>query len=203
MMEDFPIDPSHDLNDPTLPSATRVRLREFSRSLPMALLRAREAVMRHFRPSLRVFDMTEQQWRVLRALSAIPEIEVTELAKATFLLAPSLSRILRDLEQRGLTRRRSSDRDMRLALVSISPAGMRLIEEAGIYSEQIYAEMTRRFGSAKLGELMELLRDLEALLGETELIAGAASRAPVADIGSRPQKRRGRPPQKAQDQSAP
>jgi hypothetical protein len=31
----------------------RVPTREFSRSLPMSLLRAREAVMRHFRPSLR------------------------------------------------------------------------------------------------------------------------------------------------------
>lgn len=90
-MEDQPGGPPLDMPDPAAQSATRVRLREFSRSLPMALLRAREAVMRHFRPSLRAFDVTEQQWRVLRALSAIPEIEVTELANATFLLAPSLS----------------------------------------------------------------------------------------------------------------
>jgi homoprotocatechuate degradation regulator HpaR len=182
----------------SVPSATRIRLREFSRSLPMALLRGREAVMRHFRPSLRAFDMTEQQWRVLRALSAIPEIEVTELANATFLLAPSLSRILRDLERRGLTRRRSSERDMRLALVSISPAGLRLIEEAGSYSEQIYAEMTRRFGASRLADLMELLRELENLLGEGELIPGADSEA-AARLETRSPKKRGRP-QKGSDQ---
>ena len=161
-----------DLPPRTAPGSTRVRLRDFSRSLPMALLRAREAVMRHFRPSLRAFDITEQQWRVLRALSSIAEIEVTELAKATFLLAPSLSRILRDLEERGLTRRRTSAKDMRLALVSITPAGMKLIEEAGVYSEEIYAEMTKRFGAAKLAELMELLREFEALLGDADLIGG-------------------------------
>ncbi len=35
------------------PAGRRVPMREFSRSLPMSLLRAREAVMRQFRPSLR------------------------------------------------------------------------------------------------------------------------------------------------------
>src|SRR6185437_11881019 len=81
-------------------SAGRVPMREFSRSLPMSLLRAREAVMRQFRPSLRRHDLTEQQWRILRALAAIDAIEVTELARTAFLLGPSLSRILRDLDLR-------------------------------------------------------------------------------------------------------
>ena len=44
-------------------------MRTFSQSLPMALLRAREAVMRRFRPGLRCHGVTEQQWRVLRALA--------------------------------------------------------------------------------------------------------------------------------------
>ena len=80
--------------------ARRLPMREFSRSLPMSLLRAREAVMRQFRPSLRQHGLTEQQWRILRALAAIEAIEVTELARTAFLLGPSLSRILRDLEAR-------------------------------------------------------------------------------------------------------
>ena len=83
-----------------------VPMREFSRSLPMSLLRAREAVMRHFRPSLRNHGLTEQQWRILRALTAVDTIEVTELARVAFLLGPSLSRILRDLEARDLIERR-------------------------------------------------------------------------------------------------
>src|ERR1700722_6444323 len=73
----------------------RVPMREFSRSLPMSLLRAREAVMRQFRPSLRNHGLTEQQWRILRALTAVDTIVVTELARVAFLLGPSLSRILR------------------------------------------------------------------------------------------------------------
>ncbi len=76
----------------------------FSESLPMALLRTREAVMRLFRPGLRSHGVTEQQWRILRALAHAGPMEVTELAEATFLLAPSLSRILPDLEKRAAHR---------------------------------------------------------------------------------------------------
>ncbi len=89
--------------------ARRVPMREFSRSLPMSLLRAREAVMRQFRPSLRNHGLTEQQWRILRALTAVDTIEVTELARVAFLLGPSLSRILRDLEARDLIERRAAE----------------------------------------------------------------------------------------------
>src|SRR5436853_6290640 len=101
----------------------RLPMREFSRSLPMSLLRAREAVMRQFRPSLRHHGLTEQQWRILRALTAVDAIEVTELARTAFLLGPSLSRILRDLEARDLIERRTPEADLRRGEVSISPKG--------------------------------------------------------------------------------
>ena len=55
---------------PTSPAAV---IRSFDKSLPMALLRTREAAMQHFRPLLAEHDLTEQQWRVLRALNAASE----------------------------------------------------------------------------------------------------------------------------------
>src|SRR6201990_2491473 len=95
-------------------------MRDFWGSLPMTLLRAREAVMRQFRPSLRNHGLTEQQWRILRALTAVEAIEVTELARMAFLLGPSLSRILRDLETPQLTDRKTAEVAQRRAMVSIS-----------------------------------------------------------------------------------
>jgi homoprotocatechuate degradation regulator HpaR len=146
------------------PAQSRVRLRAFSRSLPMALLRTREAVMRHFRPGLRAVDLTEQQWRVLRALSSVVEIEATRLAGATFLLGPSLTRILRDLEGRALIARRSAPGDQRTALLSLSPAGHALIGEAGQRSEAVYRRLTARIGEARLDAMMRLLAEVEAEL---------------------------------------
>jgi homoprotocatechuate degradation regulator HpaR len=144
----------------------RVPMRDFSRSLPMALLRAREAVMRQFRPSLRKHDLTEQQWRILRALAAVETIEVTELAHAAFLLGPSLSRILRDLEARGLVTRKLVERDQRRSMLSIAPRGVKLIAQVAPHSEAVYAEIAERYGARKLGELQKMLGELEASLAE-------------------------------------
>ncbi|MGY8679727.1 homoprotocatechuate degradation operon regulator HpaR [Bradyrhizobium sp. UFLA05-153] len=146
------------------PAARQVPMREFSRSLPMSLLRAREAVMRQFRPSLRQHGLTEQQWRILRALAAIGAVEVTELARTAFLLGPSLSRILRDLEARHLIERKTAKEDQRRSMVSISEKGVKLMAVVAPTSEAIYAEITRRFGTRKLADLQEMLGELEQSL---------------------------------------
>jgi homoprotocatechuate degradation regulator HpaR len=144
--------------------ARRVPMREFSRSLPMSLLRAREAVMRHFRASLRDHGLTEQQWRILRALASVDTIEVTELARVAFLLGPSLSRILRDLEARHLIERNVAKADLRRGVLSISTKGLKLIEAVAPSSEAIYADITRRYGARKLAELQDMLHALERSL---------------------------------------
>jgi len=149
---------------PDKTAVRRVPMRDFSRSLPMSLLRAREAVMRQFRPSLRDHGLTEQQWRILRALAAVDSIEVTELARVAFLLGPSLSRILRDLEARHLIERRVAKADQRRGLVSISARGVKLIETVAPSSEAIYAAITRRYGARKLRELQGMLHELEGTL---------------------------------------
>jgi homoprotocatechuate degradation regulator HpaR len=155
--------------DPEALEPRRGPMREFSRSLPMSLLRAREAVMRQFRPSLRSHGLTEQQWRILRALTAVDTIEVTELARVAFLLGPSLSRILRDLEARDLVERRTAEADLRRGVVSISSKGLKLIEAVAPNSEAIYAEITHRYGARKLAELQDMLGELEHSLAAMDM----------------------------------
>jgi homoprotocatechuate degradation regulator HpaR len=160
-----------------LTKVRRVPMREFSRSLPMSLLRAREAVMRHFRASLRVHGLTEQQWRILRALASVDTIEVTELARVAFLLGPSLSRILRDLEARHLIERRTAKTDLRRGVMSISPKGLKLIEVVAPSSEAIYAAITRRYGARKLAELQDMLHQLEGRLSGLRVGGGGKAEA--------------------------
>jgi homoprotocatechuate degradation regulator HpaR len=148
----------------TGPGESRIVLRDFSRSLPMALMRAREATMRFFRPSLRTHGLSEQQWRVLRALAAEGPTEAMSLARAAFLLAPSLSRILRDLRKRRLIERRVNSSDLRRSVIAISPAGRALIATQAPSSEAGYAEIARRFGKKRLARLQAELDALEKAL---------------------------------------
>jgi homoprotocatechuate degradation regulator HpaR len=154
----------------------------------MLLLRGREAVMRYFRPSLLEHGVTEQQWRVLRALSSVDEMEVMMLADATYLLAPSMSRILKDLKKRGLLTRRSDSRDLRRNLVAISPAGRDLISTLSPRSEIAYSEIAERFGRSNFAQLGQLLLTLEANLRDA---------APAGEGSAPPSPARRRAPQRS------
>lgn len=143
-------------------------MRDYSQSLPLALLSARELVMSRFRPMLREYGLTEQQWRVIRALVDCPGIEVTELAQRSYILSPSLSRILQNLEQRALIQRQALRSDQRRAIISIAPSGRRLFDTIAPHSEAHYAEIAAAFGANKLALLYELLGDLHRALSPSE-----------------------------------
>jgi homoprotocatechuate degradation regulator HpaR len=165
-------------------------MRAFSESLPMALLRTREAVMCLFRPGLRSRGVTEQQWRIVRALAHSGSLEVTALADATFLLGPSLSRILPDMEKRHLVSRRQVDSDQRRSIVSLEPKGLRLIALHAPDSEQIYAQIAKRFGVERVTQLFTLLHELQDCLDELsrerEQSLKRTSRKPPARARKRP-----------------
>lgn len=119
--------------------------------------------MLRFRPVLAAHDLTEQQWRVLRALSnAEGPIDVGELADTTFLLGPSLSRILANLDQRSLITRRADPGDQRRSMISLATKGRRLVARVAPKSEREYAEIERLLGPDTLGDLLHLLSELAA-----------------------------------------
>ena len=67
-----------------------VGLRRTRRSLPIALLRARETVMGPIREMLATSGVNEQKWRVLRVLQEQGPMDLTPLAEEASLLLPSL-----------------------------------------------------------------------------------------------------------------
>ena len=142
------------------------KLREFQRSLPMELLKAREAAMSRFRPLLREHGLTEQQWRVLRALSEYDRLDASELADRSFLLAPSLTRILQHLEGQGLIRRTTDENDQRRHVVVLSAKGRQLFKQVAPKSETLYSEIEVEFGVERLDALYELLADFYRTLGK-------------------------------------
>lgn len=131
-------------------------------------MRAREAVMQYFRPHHRQHGITEQQWRVLRVLYKSGELETTALARQALLLAPSLTRILRDLEAARMINRRWLESDRRRSVIAISPAGVALLAKVAPLSEASFAEITKLYGEARLSELFRLLNELEQALQRPE-----------------------------------
>lgn len=139
-------------------------IREFTHSLPMVLLRARELVMQRFRPVLAEHDLTEQQWRVLRVLHDQSGLEISILAERCQILLPSMSGILKRLEIRELIERKAHHTDQRSTLIALTPIAHTLIEKLLPKVAAAYAEIEESLGARQLEELYELLYQLEESL---------------------------------------
>jgi homoprotocatechuate degradation regulator HpaR len=140
-------------------------MRTLEQSLPLKLLKAREAVMEQFRPHLNAHGVTEQQWRVLRALAEVEAIDIGTLSQWIALSTPSLSRMLPDMEARGLIKRRKDKIDGRVVIVLLAPKGRDLFERMSSESERIYHDLEEAVGRASI---KALTRALDKLIVELE-----------------------------------
>lgn len=136
------------------------RPRQTRRSLPIALLRARETVMSKFRPMLNRHDINEQQWRVIRMLGEYGEMDASQLAEKALVLAPSLTRMLKSLKARKLIKQRIDKGDKRRSLLSITPDAQAMIDEITPESAAIYAEIEATFGKDDIEKLLDLLETI-------------------------------------------
>jgi len=116
--------------------------------------------MAHFRPMLAQHDITEQQWRVLRVLAESGPLEATELANRASILPPSLTRIIKAMEERRFIIRNRVKDDGRRTRLSISPAGLALIEELSPERIAIYDAIEKRYGAEQHERLLDMLEEL-------------------------------------------
>ena len=134
-------------------------IRPFERSLPMLLMRTREAVMHRFRPHLRHHGLTEQQWRILRVLAEREAMEMQDLATYCCIQAPSLSRTIPALDERGLVRRKAHASDQRRVVVELAEAGRDLFAAMSEESERIYAGLAAEVGEKRMARLYNVVED--------------------------------------------
>ncbi|RPH46243.1 MAG: homoprotocatechuate degradation operon regulator HpaR [Burkholderiales bacterium] len=174
-------------------------MRAFSRSLPMLLLRSHQAVMAQFRPVLRANGITEQQWRVLRALSSVDEARISRLAELTLISKPSLSRLLPALEARRLVRRSATEDDGRGASIRIAPAGTALIGKVAPHSEARYRAIGAAIGDDAMAQLYDLLPRLAERL---EASAGPLASASLPTAAAAPAPRRPATPRSTSAEAA-
>src|SRR4030081_1318818 len=90
------------------------------RNLPLLLLQAREQVMARFRPILNGHGITEQQWRIVRALIDTGPLEPREIGELCRISSPSLAGVLSRMEELGYIKRKRFDHDQRRLRVSLT-----------------------------------------------------------------------------------
>ncbi len=138
---------------PNLPPTTR--------SLPIALIRARETVMAPIRDMLSETGLTEQQWRVLRVLAEFGEMDSHSLAGRASLLLPSLTRMAVTLRDKGLITQERDPKDRRRQLLNITASGQELIDTYSPQAAKIAEEFRTMLGPEKYETLLDLLALLD------------------------------------------
>ncbi|MGB0927379.1 MAG: homoprotocatechuate degradation operon regulator HpaR [Pikeienuella sp.] len=141
-------------------------LRGFERSLPISLLRAREATMRLFKPYVDAEGLSLPQWRVIRALAEDGAADATALAEQCAILPPSLSRMIVSLSERGLLDVAREDGDGRRRLIRLTDEGARLFARVSPKSEAIYQKLEADFGEDRLKDLLNALDELRQTANE-------------------------------------
>jgi homoprotocatechuate degradation regulator HpaR len=135
------------------------------RNLPLLLLQARERVLAHFRPLLNANGLTEQQWRIVRALHEAGELEPREIVGRCGISSPSLAGVLARMEELGLVERERVAHDQRRQRVQLSAAAHAQVARMAPEVDAIYAALEARVGKARLAAMYAALDELIELAG--------------------------------------
>lgn len=129
---------------------------------------ARERVLARFRPMLNAHGVTEQQWRVMRALHEAGPMEPRVIGETCCISSPSLTGILSRMEDLGLVSRTRMEQDQRRVRVSITARSKALVKQILPLSARTYVELEEALGAesvaalyAQLDRLLDTLKPAE------------------------------------------
>jgi len=137
------------------------KLPSTNRSLPIALIRAREGVMAPIRDMLSETGITEQQWRVLRVLTEHGRLDTKTLSDRSSLLFPSLTRIAATLRKKGLITQTRDVVDRRRQFIEVTPDGRKIIDDRADQAAKIVEGFKASLGPENYEALLDLLSLLD------------------------------------------
>ncbi|UNM95728.1 homoprotocatechuate degradation operon regulator HpaR [Ignatzschineria rhizosphaerae] len=142
------------------------------KNIPLLLMRVRELMMRNFRPILNEWNLTEQQWRILRALYETKTLEPRELCEICCILSPSMAGILKRMEELELIIKVPSKTDKRRVLVELSPGVDVMVRKILEANMKAYDAFAAQIGENLLSNIEENLVQVLEKNAELEKSAG-------------------------------
>ena len=133
---------------------------KFLDSLPMILSRSLDRVMPSYRRLFQANYLTDQQWRVLRALWEKQHLTSAQISQITLLPPPSLVGILDRLEKKNLIGRLRSTEDRRHVHIVPTPKGRALMAHMMPMVDRIHDDFMQRVTAAEWAEFNRILDKL-------------------------------------------
>ena len=149
----------------------------FDNSLPMILHRTLDATMPDYRELFARYNLTEQQWRVLRVLWSSKKVTSVELSNRTLIPAPSLVGVIDRLTRKELVTRVRSVEDRRAVFVIATAKGQALEEEVSPQVSQIDQRLRASVTAAEWQMMEQVLEKISAGASAPAMKAAAAAEA--------------------------
>lgn len=128
------------------------------------LRRAYQISMGVFELACRDLALTPAQFAVLSVLAATPEIDQARLARTLGFDKVTIMYVLRGMVERGLVTREATTGKGRRVALSLTAAGLALLEQAQGPTEQASDSLLEPFTDAQRKQFIKLLKILNASL---------------------------------------
>lgn len=125
--------------------------------VPYLLYRISDRLNQNLRDRLRPEGVRLSHWRVLAVLAAEGESSIGELVKQTVLQQPTVSRVVAQMEQAGLIRRKQAEDDSRVVQVSLTADGEELFASIMPLAKAHQERALRGFTDTEIASLKSLL----------------------------------------------
>lgn len=141
------------------PSLLRLRFDSLEQEAYLTLWRTYDRLKVFEEELFAQWDLTAQQYNVLRLLRAEHPTPVPTLSLVSKLIsrAPDVTRMLDKLEHRQLITRSKSQNDRRSVMINITPAGLQLLESIHEPLSACHEKQLGHLSDAELKTLVQLL----------------------------------------------
>jgi DNA-binding MarR family transcriptional regulator len=121
---------------------------------------ANHALYKEFDSQVRAAGLTSIEWRVLATLHDGEPLTVSQLADEVLSKQPTVTKLVRRMGEQGWLVLRDDPADQRRTLVSVTPAGRRLVKPLVDKARDHEARLLRTLGASEKAALQKLLLKL-------------------------------------------
>jgi DNA-binding MarR family transcriptional regulator len=121
---------------------------------------ANHALYKDFDGLVRAAGLTSIEWRVLATLHDGEPLTVSQLAHEVLSKQPTVTKLVQRMGEQGWLALQSDPADQRRTLVSVTPAGRRLVKPLVAQAREHEDRMLRSLGATEKAALRQLLAKL-------------------------------------------
>jgi DNA-binding MarR family transcriptional regulator len=121
---------------------------------------ANHALYKEFDSHVRAAGLTSIEWRVLATLHDGEPMTVSQLAHEVLSKQPTVTKLVQRMGEQGWLALQDDPADQRRTLVSVTPAGRRLVKPLVEKAREHEARLLRSLGAAEKVALLKLLAKL-------------------------------------------